>query len=335
VLLLAHFETLTTQDSADHDYDPSKHDRSRSPADSWNRHVQGAVSLLALRPSSLNDSPMKLHLHRHVNAIARYSCIQQCKRLPRNISRNFTPLRFNHGPSGLGQQFVDVLDDFTELRAAMAEGSLTDTTEIIRQAKVMDNEIATLERRPGPEFAYEVISVLPEARTKAVYGHQYHVYPSHHAALMWNESRMIRMALNQIIATCCDQISQQATTPETHITELELQRQRSVRIVQRLCIEICQSSTQFLQDPSLPASSPSPWQSGPRGRYSIASAYFLTWPLYTAGSMLLAPASVTSFVIERLRFIAREKWIPQAERAARMLEMGVLNEDWLHMLHLF
>jgi hypothetical protein len=342
VLLLAHFETLTTQDHTDPSYDQIRYDSSRSPAESWNRHVQGAVSLLALRPSSLDDSPIKLHLHRHVNAIARYSCIQQCIRLPRTLSRNFKPLRFPHGPSGLGQRFVDVLDDFTEFRAAMAEGSLTDTSEVMRQAKSMDAEIAELARTPDLAFAYEVVPVPPVARTKAVYRNQYHIYPSHHAALMWNELRMIRMALNRIIVTCCDEIAPLSTTPtQSQAVGLESQRQKSVRVVQRLCIEICQSSTQFLQQSSLATSSTTSsdaqttsWQPSST-HYTIASAYFLTWPLYTAGSMLLAPASVTSFVIERLHFIAREKWIPQAERAARMLEGGVLNEDWLHMLHLF
>ncbi|KIY04001.1 uncharacterized protein Z520_00693 [Fonsecaea multimorphosa CBS 102226] len=332
VLLLAHFETLASEDTIGVEDVALAHASARySPSASWDRHVQGAVSLVSLRPKPDLEKSLSVRLHQHVNAIARYSSIQRRARLPAEISSWGFTMGLRRDREDPNRRFMVIVDDFTELRASIHEGSLTDPFEIIEQAKAIDAHTALVARGFPSAWAYDV--VVTSSQMEGLYKNKYHLYPSHYSAQLWNEVRMTRIALNEIIFVYVDKARRQDRFDDEGDDLLKALRARCVRVIEQMATEICQSSTSFLQKPHCLAPSKG---AGSPSNLSIASAYFLIWPLFSAArASIVAGGSFKEFVIGQLNFIAREMNIPQAQKASLMLEQGVVHEDWLHMLHLF
>ncbi|OAP62849.1 hypothetical protein AYL99_02076 [Fonsecaea erecta] len=331
VLLLAHFETLASEDTIGVEDIALPHGNTRySPSASWDRHVQGAVSLVSLRAKTRLDNSLSVRLHQHVHAVARYSSIQRRARLPAEVASSDLPIGLRRDRLDPNRRFLVVVDDFTELRACIQEGSLTDPFEIIENAKAIDAHAALVARGFPSTWAYDV--VVTSREMDGVYKNKYHLYPSHFSAQLWNEVRMTRIALNEIILGYAAKARRQDSLDSEMDDLLEALRTRCVRVIEQMATEICQSTTEFLQKPDCP----SPFWGAPLSKLSIASAYFLIWPLFSAArASRVASESFREFVINRLHFIAREMNIPQARKASLMLEQGIVHEDWLHMLHLF
>jgi hypothetical protein len=337
ILLLAHFETLASEDTTGVSDVALAHGEARySPSASWDRHLQGAVSLLTLRPKPKFDRPIEFKLYQHVDAMVRYSCIQRCIRVPLELSSWHIPFGAKRDQADPNRRFMVVVDDFTELRSSIKEGSLTDPQEIIRRGSAIDANAALVARSFPQSWVYD--TVVTSQDKKGVYKNKYHLYPNHRAAQLWNEVRMTRLALNEILLgyseDACQSNDEGADEGGKDLFSL---RARYLRVVEQMATEICQSTTQFL---CRPRSGTSPVQPidivSSSATPPAASVYFLIWPLFTAaGASRVASKSLIAFAIERLHFIEREINIPQAGKAAIMLEQGILHEDWLHMLHLF
>ncbi len=332
VLLLAHFETLTSEDTTGVSGTAFAHsDARRSPSAGWDRHLQGAVSLLSFRPKPKLDTPVEFRLYQQVNAMATYSCIQRQIRLPTEISSWNLPFGLRRDPTDPNRLFMVVVNDFTELRASIKEGSLTDSLEIIQLAKAIDTDAASVARSFPPSWSYDVVATSRDM-DGGVYNNKYHLYPNHRAAQLWNEVRMTRLAIQAILIVHSEKARQIDDDEGDEI--LSSLRARCLRVVSQMATEICQSTTQFLCTPG--TDSPSLRTTTTASKKSAASAYFLIWPLFSAaGASRVASKSLGDFAVNRLRFIEREMNVPQAGKVASMLEAGVMHEDWLHMLHLF
>lgn len=323
VLLLAHFETLASEDPTGiSDVALAHADIHNSPSASWNRHIQGAISLVALRPEPQIEFPVSVRLYQHVNATARYSCIQRRVRLPARAASWNLGGALKRDAADPARRFLAVVEDLTEIRARVKERSLTDPVEIVRLATSIDENAALVARSFPASWSYDVVTC--SKNVKGVYKNKYHLYPNHSVAALWNEIRMARLALNEMMLVCFED------GWDGKESILESRRVRCLRVIEQMATEICQSSTQFLQSPASDSPSSSPFQP------TIASAYFLVWPLFSASwASRVGAEGVSDFVIERLHFIAAEMKIPQAKKAALMVKQEVVHEDWLHMLHLF
>ncbi|OQV09658.1 Fungal Zn2-Cys6 binuclear cluster domain-containing protein [Cladophialophora immunda] len=248
ILLLAHFETLASEDTIGVEDVALAHANTRySPSASWNRHVQGAVSLVSLRPKPQLDCSLSVRLHQHVNAIARYSSIQRRIRLPAEISSWGFSMGLRRDREDPNRRFMVVVDDFTELRASIHEGSLTDPFEIIEHAKAIDAHTALVARGFPSAWAYDV--VVTRREMDGVYQNKYHLYPSHYSAQLWNEVRMTRLALNEIILVYAEKARRRDPLDGEVDDIFTSLRSRCVRVIEQMATEICQSTTEFLQKP--------------------------------------------------------------------------------------
>lgn len=323
VLLLAHFETLASEDPTGiSDVALAHADIHNSPSASWTRHIQGAMSLLALRPDPHIDFPVGVRLYQHVHATARYSCIQRRVRLPAEAASWKLDSGLTRDAADPGRRFMTVVEDLTEIRARVNERSLTDPIEIIRLATSIDENTALVAKSFPPSWNYDVMTC--SRKMKGVYKNKYHLYPNHSVAALWNEVRMTRLALNEMMLSCLENGCHEKDAI------LEARRVRCLKVIEQMATEICQSTTQFLQRPA--GDSPSSSSRKP----SIASAYFLIWPLFSASwASRVGVTGLSDFVVETMHFIATEMKIPQAKKAGMMVKQEVVHEDWLHMLHLF
>ncbi|KAK5206454.1 hypothetical protein LTR41_007892 [Exophiala xenobiotica] len=204
----------------------------------------------------------------------------------------------------------------SRLRAAVREGSLNNPTEIIRRARLIDSWATSMTKDLAVSASrFDIVTTTREVA--GVYRNRYHLYTDHRVAQRWNTIRMTRLSLNEIMYEHA----------QRH-PELFGECGRFARIVEQMATDICQSSSQFLTaSGSLPGCS--------QTRLSIASSYVLIWPLFNSAATGLSPESINTFVIDRLHYLHREMNIPLAKTAARMLEEGDGNEDWMHMMHLF
>lgn len=316
IMLLAYFEALSGQAWSEFpEKTPIKPILTSSLSAAWTRHVEGAYALLTMRRDRSNQSRVSACLNYHVSNTVRARCVQQHIRInPKITSPNLI------APSLLGEEqdrhFLLLIETYAQLRAAMREGSLNDPTEIIRRARLIDSRAVSMTKDlEVSAWRFDIVTTTREVA--GVYRNRYHLYADHRVAQRWNTIRMTRMSLNEIMYDHAQQHR-----------ELSDQCGRFARIVEQMATDICQSSSQFLTaSGSLRGCSPT--------RSSIASSYFLIWPLFNSAATKLSPDSINTFVIDRLHYLHREMNIPLARTAARMLQEGDVDEDWMHMMHLF
>ncbi|KAK5200337.1 hypothetical protein LTR99_009135 [Exophiala xenobiotica] len=316
IMLLAYFEALSGQGwSESLDKTPTKTISTPSISAAWTRHVEGAYALLTMRPDCSNQSRVSARLGYHVSNTVRAGCVQQHIRIKPNISSPNPVAR-----SVLGEEqdrhFLLLIETYAQLRAAVREGSLNNPTEIIRRARLIDSWATSMTKDLAVSASrFDIVTTTREVA--GVYRNRYHLYTDHRVAQRWNTIRMTRLSLNEIMYEHA----------QRH-PELFGECGRFARIVEQMATDICQSSSQFLTaSGSLPGCS--------QTRLSIASSYVLIWPLFNSAATGLSPESINTFVIDRLHYLHREMNIPLAKTAARMLEEGDGNEDWMHMMHLF
>ncbi len=333
ILLLAHFEALASEDTvnsttSDTAIVRTKSSSDYSPSETWAHHITGAFTLLQMRIQTPNhlDSPVSAKLCHHLIDTVRGHCIQRYARLPatmRTLDFAEDVYVHEHDPR---RRFALLIEDFAELRAAIDEGSLTNPAEVIRRGMAIDHQAiwVTRELHDTP-WGYDIITTPAADGVQGVYKNTYHLYPDHRAAQRWNTMRMTRMAVNDIMYRF-------ATGPE-----LTGQRDKFAKIVRQMATDMCQSSSQFLTRPGTLKNWGQTTGTRPpkESTLSVASAYSLIWPLFTSAISPLSSESVRPFVIDRLNWIDQEMRIPQARRAARMLEEGDGTENWMHMMHLF
>ncbi|KAI1608211.1 hypothetical protein EDD37DRAFT_186185 [Exophiala viscosa] len=317
ILLLAHFEALSSADIVEGYGRPHANAVSTySPSLTWTRHVEGALVLFTTRPRHTSSSPLSGRLNHHITSIISALCVQQHTRIHNSVLMFDSSGGFPVEQYTARNRFSLLLAAYAELRASIREGSLTDPSEIIRWASAVDGQIMSMWKELDLlAWKYDVVTTTRDIR--GVYKNKYHIYPNHRIAQTWNTVRMTRISLYEIMHRYAAQES-----------ELKAQCERYSQAIESTAVEICQSSSQFLvpQGELL---------SRTQSRPSIASAYFLIWPLFNSACSVSLSSPIRPFVIDRLDFIDKELKIPQARKAACMLERGDDDEDWMHMMHLF
>ncbi|KAK4939197.1 hypothetical protein LTR10_020496 [Elasticomyces elasticus] len=317
ILLLAHFEALSSADIVNgYDRPCTNTNATYSPSTTWARHVEGALVLFSTRPRHTSNSPLSARLNHHITDIIRALCVQQHSRMHPSVLLFDPTCNFPVEQHAARHRFSLLLAAYAELRACIREGSLTEPSEIVRWATAVDGQIMSMWKELDIlAWKFDVVTTTRDIR--GVYRNKYHVYPNHRIAQTWNTVRMTRISLYQIMHDYAAQDPQ-----------LEDQSEGYAEVIASTAVEICQSSSQFLvpQGELL---------SRAQSRPTIASAYFLIWPLFNSACSVDQSSPIRPFVIDRLEFIDKELKIPQARKAARMLERGDEDEDWMHMMHLF
>lgn len=94
-------------------------------------------------------------------------------------------------------QFMKTVDEFTILRAAIKDGTLSDTDEIINHCLKLDSFLAQIFANAPPQWRYE--SVYTMTNTDLLHDGYYDIYHDSIMARNWNAMRTVRIVLNQVI----------------------------------------------------------------------------------------------------------------------------------------
>lgn len=161
IMILSIFETVTGSNHK------SIHD--------WAEHVRGAAALLKLRGREQLETSRGRRMFVQIASTLMISCLQRDSPLPDFIVEWTEEMRlqgFHYGPAFTSQHTMMV---FTQFRASLHDGSISEPNEILAQALNIDEILVRLysEDLP-PDWEYETI--YTDQNKDCVWNGQYHVY---------------------------------------------------------------------------------------------------------------------------------------------------------------
>ena len=331
ILLLSIFETVTGC-------------RPRS-LEAWSNHIKGAAALLNLRGPEQMVTWEGRRLFLQVTSTLVTACLQQCVELPDHILELRAQGAKYVEPTDIGWRFHEVLMLFTNFRAQVRNGTMTDNESILSRALVLDAMLQNIFTDVPPGWEYK--TVYTNADPDIVFSGHYYVFGHYMAAQTWNGMWSIRILLNEIIhhalheALSCKSSSLELMSPtellQTTVNKLyDAQTNILATVPQHLGYTAgkigssrstsCESTAYkfpwsnfgtFIHNPSIPSVS----KSSRLPLIRLFGGYQLPWSLYMAGAMDIATDPVRRHVIATLRNIGRSMGIQQAFVLA-----SVLNE---------
>ena len=311
ILLLSLYETLSL--------------RTHFSVEAWTAHMKGALTLVQMRGPAQFGSKFGLELFKQIAAGIRVVCVQRVLRIPQPL-RDLTQMGKRH--SHYNDIFFEsprIIEAFTDLRADIAEGLLSEPDDIIARAEDVLRLIADFEAKLPPDCLCDTVSVrslFPE-----IHSDFYHKFKDHHVAQIWNTSWMAKLSLNTIIyEQILRLLGNRGGLQQSDIDLVRMMDECQQEIIEA-AENICATVPPFFP--------PEGDQSFTRSSRTVAMGYFLIWPLFTAGASSLVPSSTRDFIIERLEYIANHVKLPQARKAAQMLAHGTRDESWMHLCHVF
>jgi hypothetical protein len=296
VLLLSSFESVS----------PDVH----ASAKAWTRHIRGACAMMNARGAALLATPFGQKAAAHVATCLALDCLQSHTRINPTLRAMMDTIAVPV-VSGPRQSFQSMVGDMIELRASIAEGVITDSSQLVRVAEILDEDGRYLEweLQRHTEYHYDVVQKTPADPDDIAQ----HVYRSPHASQLWNTLRMYRIIANNVI------LSQ---TPEQSDRFVLFQRHRAAATISSMCLDICASvSTGAGVDENVTTDD------------CVAAANFAIWPLFLAGSSTIISAKVRA--MSTLTKLGAKYHNSRALAAAAQLEQGDHNDSWMHVSHMY
>jgi hypothetical protein len=237
---------------------------------------------------------------------------------------------------------TETLVKFASLRAAIKDGALCGPDAVITAALQIDREFLSLSVTMPPEWQYE--TVFTGDNPELVYEGYYHVYLDTWIAQIWNNLRVCRILLNQIIL---EQLKASPTplSPQYN-TQYRLSKETSIQMSSEICatvpqhagyisslsVQRCDSSSSASKAASLQPQNKHKFQAHSQEPIPVpASSYFLLWPLFMVGLISTSLTSQRNWVINRLRFVGHTSGILQAVTLAEFLERRERIKIWESM----
>ena len=293
VMLLSLFETVSHDD--------------QEPSEKWTSHVDGALTLLTCRGPQQFQSPLGRALFMQISNNIRVSCVQNRRRIPAgllSLTAQASPFLDTANPAS---RFSAIVEAFTDLRAAVDDGGITEPASRVRLAQEIDDECLSLALDMPDGWLYDV--AYTNTHDIAIFRTEYHIYKTHRIAQMWNTIRMTRLLLNEMIWG----------NLATALPNCSWLRDPPAQIARNMAEEILASLPQFTQFSPNGSKLYSP---------TLASSCFLLWPLEVVGTSPLSTPPMRAYVINRLRYMGIQMKVRQALGVAEKLEQGSLSQDW-------
>jgi len=234
---------------------------------------------------------------------------------------------------------------FTNFRASVQSGSLSDPTLIMEKALALDNIFETIfTTNLPPDWKYETL--YTDVDLDFVWNGRYHIYYDYWVSQIWNAMRTIRAMLNEMVR---DALLKGFTSKPPLFTgpEHTAQFQKSTDLLFELQADILSTLPQHLgfvssshfpkaNDPTMAVNFSElrfPWTDFRGGSIAgdgfplvrMSGPYFLIWPLWFAGIIDIATKEVQDFVIKNLKRIGETMGIQQAVVLAKVIE----TKSWI------
>ena len=291
----------------------------------WAEHVAGAAALLKLRGREQFRTAGGRRMFIQTVSTLMVICMQRRLPLPDYIIEWTAETRkMFQGPPDPAWTVQELMMRFTNFRAAIHDGSISDPLVILAQCLELDGEYLEIFNDVPVGWRYQTIDV--ESDSDFIYNGRYHIYHDYWIAQMWNGMRTVRVILNEKIREIL--INGFAAKPPLFAKpEHTAQFQISTETLYQMQADILASVPQHLgftsRSPPSPSAVTNPAQSSDMAatifpwtnfnesneeKFPVVRAsgpYFLLWPLWFAGVMDVATDPIREFAIRNLRFVGR------------------------------
>jgi hypothetical protein len=272
--------------------------------DNWTKHTRGALALIQLRGKQQLDTEVGRQMFTQVANIICVDSMRSGSRLsPDLIELQTAALEYrNECPRYV---LSSITGEIATFLADLREGRLT-PLEVIAATQQLEEKLMAMVSSLPALWQYDEEEA--EATQPEAYGRLMHRYHNRGSAQLWNSYRMTRIFLNGI--------------RHGHARYLRFPNKDSL-LEQAACNAQQMAADIFASIPQYADSK----------QTSIGSASNLLWPLSTVRSADLVGEDLRNFAEEKLKLLARELRIPQAEKIAGCREIDALH-DGLHMFYL-
>ena len=301
VLLLDLFEKITN--------------RNPRSAESWMSHVNGALALIKLRDYTKSHNYVSIRLAVRLSTNVLISCVAANAPVPSDLTElrsKLEPLLNNEDPKWLVSGLVV---KYADLRGGIQHGCLS-SSDILRRATEVDNEFASLAEQIPSRSLYTT-TFLEEASERVLEQH-FDLYPDHHSAQTWNNLRVMRILLHDIIRSHCTVSAMGSCKEASAFRSSDV----ATCIIDSLAKDICAALPQCYSHENAPSNSM---------EYSTLQGvrcYALLFPLYVAGLYASPTANVRPWIIKQMRLMAEEIGIRNAGVVADILEKADGTSPW-------
>jgi hypothetical protein len=193
---------------------------------------------------------------------------------------------------------AEIIIRLIDLRASIRPGEMTDASAVIRDALLLEADLAEWRATLPCNWGYDIrIAAETDCKFRGTFNGEYHLYNDHWIARMWDHYRWTRILVHELILTH----SVMLLLPSAEICK---RQEQSLAIISHLASNICASvwSQLNLPDPSIPGSAP-----------QLTSVFMLLWHLRVAGSAVGVSESLYQWVLQLVDNIGQEMGIRQTK----------------------
>ncbi|KAK5053975.1 hypothetical protein LTR84_001937 [Exophiala bonariae] len=301
VLLLDLFEKFTNSNS-------------RSSV-AWMSHVNGALALIKLRDSIQFQTYIGRRLSFRLATSLLISCVAGSAPVPPALRSLRAELENYVNVEDPKWKLTDLSIKSADLKAAIHQGLLSNEEKIL-QSKQLDSEFSSLSANmPATWLSQRKYLERPSQR---VFGQFYDLYPSYFVTQTRNVIRLTRIVLNHEIRTLykAQPLDIDTTTEAIQLTFID-------RIIDDIAREICASGPQFTgAGESLTPNK--------KATDSVQKffCHTLLFPFYVAGLYASPGSMIRPWVLNQLRYIAKEFEVRHAATVADILDSEEPKDPW-------
>lgn len=319
---------------------------------SWYDHINGAATLIQLRGREQLKTTTGLRIFQQFYGTILLGCVQNKVPMPADLVELWASSTNSFNGRTPAKSFSDIMIRFIDLNVAVKNGNLFNPDAIIASAIQIDSELLNLQTNMPPMWQYQTI--FTDADPGLVSEGFYHVYSDLWVAQMWNNFRIVRMVLNEIIR---EQLIKGYsfnpplfTAPE-YAVQLQLSTDAIILLASEICATVRQhagyipplaplrpaGSEQALQAWGALGVPPSALACGSPTSKTLSQfvpqaqilepesvrasgCYYLVWPLFMVGRMSVCPNHLRLWVINCLQYIGRTIGMQQALTFAEALK---------------
>ncbi|KAK5464680.1 hypothetical protein LTS15_001242 [Exophiala xenobiotica] len=252
----------------------------------WAAHINAGLALLELRGQEQFTRQRGTQLYMQIRSQILLACVQQQVAVPKALVQATYYFQLSTVRQHWRQINVASPASITEisfrvvnLRAALSTGAVTDPEAIRTVAMDIDDDLETWRTGLTPSWRYSS-TVTPEAHCGDCFNGLRHVYPSLWIAEAWNNWRILRLLVNQMLM--------QTPVDPSEATK----KQNDIR---QVCTDVCLTVYNFAESPSILS---------------------LIQPLYVIALETLNTIDLRAFAVRQLRAIDASMGVRQASLLA-------------------
>ncbi|PYI04189.1 C6 finger domain protein [Aspergillus sclerotiicarbonarius CBS 121057] len=290
--------------------------------DNWTNHINGAAALLELRGVEQLQEEQGLQLFLQLRYQIIISCLYKEARVPESALHCARVAMFLRPHSvAYGDRLITAMGRISNLRADINEKVVTDRKKMLECAYSIEAELMSWIMSLPENFVYTTVED-PNPRFgwgPRPYKNRYHVYSDFWVCNSWNQYRVSRIIVSDLILTCIRELN--AGSP--HPADLANHAAQIRSTARQLASDICASVPFYFSDTVIKVTTglsgksvvdDAPMQQG------FIRGMVLLWPLAMAAATRGRNHPLHKWVLECFHLIGNDMGIDQALALVELLK---------------